>query len=168
MLHPSQTGHYAKHTIVAFKCNNIECKNDDQVYLNHCYNGKCNAIIDSRVSKQCDNGLWICESCGTCCSQGFFKYRLQNLEEGDNFDNSDKQWIYNDTKRKYDEKLGHLERAEYYCHVDGNKMKEIKTDIYKCFTCFNQYDTKIYNFKRPNRHLARKQNNDESECDFPF
>lgn len=160
ILYPTQTSHFAAHTVVRFCCENKQCsQHKNVIYLNNCLNGKCNSIIDSRVSKKCTNGLYICETCGSCCSHSFFKRRKENLEIADNFNNEQKRWIYNDTKRKYDNKLGHLERADYFCHKDGKKMKETETDIFEC-SCGNKYDTKSYKIKRLHRHLTPQDVND--------
>lgn len=164
ILYPVQSSHFAAYTVVRFCCENNKCgEHKKVVYLNHCLNGKCNSIIDSRVSKKCPNGLYICETCGSCCSHSFFQRRKENLETADNFDNEQKIWIYNDTKRKYDKKLGHLERANYYCHKDGQKMTEVETDVFEC-NCGNKYDTTSYRIKRPHRNLKHENINDD---DFP-
>ncbi len=68
ILYPVETAHFAAYNVVKFHCTNENCLNKEEVYLNHCLNGKCNSIIDSRVSKKCSNGLYICEVCGSCCS----------------------------------------------------------------------------------------------------
>lgn len=153
ILYPVQTSHFAAYSVVRFCCEKDDCsKHKEVVYLNHCLNGKCNSIIDSRVSKKCPNGLYICETCGSCCSHSFFQRRKENLETADNFDNEQKVWIYKDTKRKFDNKLGHLERADYFCHIDGKPMEETETDIFEC-SCGNKYDTTVYKIKRPHRNL---------------
>jgi len=165
ILYPVQSSHFAAYTVVKFCCENNVCsKHKEVVYLNHCLNGKCNSIIDSRVSKKCPNGLYICETCGSCCSHSFFKRRKENLETADNFDNEQKVWIYNDTKRKFDNKLGHLERADYFCHKDGQQMAEVKIDIFEC-DCGNKYDTTSYRIKRIHRGLEHHSTNDDNE--FP-
>lgn len=148
ILYPSDfgTGHFAAHTIVRFQCRNHKCNNNNEIYLNHCLNGQCNNIIDSRVSKKCDNGLFICDKCGSCCSHKMFENRLSNLELTGGH-------IHQSLLRCLNEKLGHLERAFYFCHKCGLEMSEISVDIYKCLSCNVKYDTTKYKFKRPHKGL---------------
>jgi cold shock CspA family protein len=146
ILHSVDTGHFAAHTIVRFHCVNSNCNNKEEVYLNHCFNGQCNNFIDSRVSKQCKNGLYICEKCGSCCSHKMQTNRLSNLQANGGF-------IHSNLRKCVEEKLGHLERAEYYCYHCAGEMNEHPTDIYHCNACNITYDTTKYKFERPHRHL---------------
>ena len=165
ILHPVDTGHFAAHTVVRFHCVNNNCSNNDEVYLNHCLNGQCNSIIDSRVSKKCSNGLFICDNCGSCCSHEMLKRRLTNLE-------TVKGYIHENLRRCVSEKLGHLERGEYFCYKCKNAMDETGVDIFHCSNCNVTYDTTKYKFKRPHKHLkttnATDAQNDEQEDDMPF
>lgn len=67
-----------------FKCLLPSCPEyNKEVYLNYCHGCK-KGIIDSRDTKQCPNGLYICPSCNSCCSNAFFetmaeRYRVQGL-----------------------------------------------------------------------------------------
>jgi hypothetical protein len=108
ILYPSDfgTSHFAAHTVVRFQCRNESCSNNDEIYLNHCLNGQCNCIIDSRVSKRCDNGLFICDNCGSCCSHNMLERRLSNLKLTGGY-------IHDNLVKCVNEKLGHLERGEY-------------------------------------------------------
>lgn len=65
-----------------YKCMSPNCTEYNvEVYLNYCH--KCKkGLIDSRDTKQCPNGLYICPDCGSCCSNSFFesmadRYRRQ-------------------------------------------------------------------------------------------
>jgi cold shock CspA family protein len=166
ILHPVETGHFAAHTVVRFCCENSNCgQHKKEVYLNHCLNGQCNGIIDSRVSKKCNNGLFICDSCGSCCSHEMLKRRLNNLQTVGGF-------IHANLTRCVNEKLGHLERAEYFCYQCGNEMDETSNDIFHCNQCNVTYDTTKYKFKRPHKHLRATNitdtRNDEQDEDMPF
>ena len=173
ILYPSDfgTGHFAAHTVVRFQCRNDACSNNDEVYLNHCLNGQCNCIIDSRVSKRCDNGLFICDNCGSCCSHNMLERRLSNLKLTGGY-------IHDNLVKCVNEKLGHLERGEYYCYKCKSEMTEISSDIFQCLNCNVKYDTTKYKFKRPHIHLRKKKtttdNNgkdnesDDDNLDFPF
>jgi hypothetical protein len=171
ILYPADfgTSHFAAHTIVRYQCRNVKCSNKEEIYLNHCLNGQCNNIIDSRVSKKCKNGLFICDKCGSCCSHEMFKRRLNNLEL-----NGGK--IPHNLIKCVDEKLGHLERGDYYCYKCEAEMVEVVEDIYNCINCNPtvQYNTSCYNLKRPHKYLKEKgtmnlnQSDSDDSWDFPF
>ncbi len=172
ILFPIDTSHFAAHTVVRFHCVNQECSNNDEIYLNHCLNGQCNCIIDSRISKRCDNGLFICDNCGSCCSHNMLERRLSNLKLTGGY-------IHDNLVRCVNEKLGHLERAEYFCYKCKSEMTEISNEIFQCSKCNVKYDTTKYKFKRPHIHLRKTKtttgnngNNDEKsnddDFDFPF
>lgn len=150
ILYPSDfgTSHFAAHTIVRFQCRNEKCtKKDDEIYLNHCLNGQCNNIIDSRISKKCDNGLFICDDCGSCCSHNMFVRRLSNLKLTGGY-------IHTKLVVCVNEKLGHLERAEYFCYRCACKMNENGKDIFECSYCNIIYDTTKFHFKRIHLNLS--------------
>lgn len=172
ILYPSDfgTSHFAAHTIVRFQCRNESCSNNDEIYLNHCLNGQCNCIIDSRVSKRCDNGLFICDNCGSCCSHNMLERRLANLKLTGGY-------IHESLIKCVTEKLGHLERGEYFCYKCKAEMTEVGNDIFQCSSCKVTYDTTKYKFKRPHIHLRKRKEtsdnngNNESnynDLDLPF
>lgn len=171
ILYPSDfgTSHFAAHTVVRFQCRNDNCSNNDEIYLNHCLNGQCNCIIDSRVSKRCDNGLFICDNCGSCCSHNMLERRLSNLKLTGGY-------IHDNLVKCVNEKLGHLERGEYFCYKCRSEMTEISNDIFQCSNCNVKYDTTKYKFKRPHIHLRKKKtttenngnDNESDDFDFPF
>jgi ribosomal protein L37AE/L43A len=156
ILFPVDTSHFAAHTVVSFHCINEDCSNSDEIYLNHCLNGQCNYIIDSRVSKRCDNGLFICENCGSCCSNSMFERRLNNLNLADVTNTPLKMKIIEDLTFKIKNQLGHLEKANYFCYKCKTMMTEISTEVYQCPNCMVKYDTVKYNFKRPLKDHAVK------------
>jgi hypothetical protein len=161
MLYPKENANFAAYTVVRFCCENDQCgKHKREVYLNHCLNGQCNSIIDSRVSKSCKNGLYICEKCGSCCSHKMLQTKLTNLQTNGGY-------IDNDLIKCVTNKLGHLERAEYFCYKCKNEMEEISTDIFVCLNkaCNVKYDTVNYKIKRPHRHL-RTSNTNNGANDF--
>lgn len=171
ILFPVDTSLFAAHTVVRFHCVNQECSNNDEIYLNHCLNGQCNCIIDSRISKRCDNGLFICDNCGSCCSHNMLERRLVNLK-------STGGYIHDNLVKSVTEKLGHLEKSEYFCYKCKSEMTETSTDIFQCSNCNVKYDTTKYKFKRPHIHLRKKktmtENNgndnesDDDNFDFSF
>jgi len=117
LMKPNDMSNFATRAVTEFSCANDECENFGKVvYLNHCFNKKnCDATIDSRDSKQCPNGQYICPECGACCSTQNFANRLANLRFTggaispwlENFVNSD---------------LGHWEKNEFYCYKCGKKL----------------------------------------------
>lgn len=132
LMKPNDMSNFATRAVTEFSCVNEECENFGKVvYLNHCFNRKnCNATIDSRDSKQCPNGQYICPECGACCSTQNFANRLANLRFNggaispwlENFVNSD---------------LGHWEKNEFYCYKCGKKLVDGK-----CPDCDTTYDNK--------------------------
>jgi cold shock CspA family protein/ribosomal protein L37AE/L43A len=143
ILYPSDfgIGHFAAHSVVRFQCRNEACSTNDEIYLNHCLNGQCNCIIDSRVSRQCDNGLFICNNCGSCCSHKMLERRLSNLKLTGGY-------VHDNLVKSVNEKLGHLERGEYFCYKCKSEMMEISSDIYECSNCSVKYDTTTYTYKK--------------------
>ncbi|NBR14255.1 MAG: hypothetical protein EBU01_06695 [Crocinitomicaceae bacterium] len=150
ILYPSDfgTAHFAANNLVRFQCRNEACSNKKEIYLNHCLNGQCNSIIDSRISKRCENGLFICDNCGSCCSHNMLERRLSNLKLTGGY-------IHPNLVKCVNEKLGHLEKAEYFCYKCKSEMKEIFSDIFQCSNCQVKYDTSKYKFFRPHIHLRK-------------
>lgn len=131
LMKPNDMSNFATRAVTEFSCANEECENFGKVvYLNHCFNRKdCNATIDSRDSKQCPNGQYICPECGACCSTQNFANRLSNLRFTggaispwlENFVNSD---------------LGHWEKNEFYCYKCGKKL--VNGECPDCNTSYNK------------------------------
>ena len=165
LLSPVDTSNFAAHTVVRFCCENSNCgSHKKEVYLNHCLNGQCNAIIDSRTSKKCPNGLFICDSCGSCCSHDMLNRRLTNLR-------STGGYIHQNLVLEVEDKLGHLERAEYYCYKCANQMIETNQDVFECKSCNEKYDTVKYKFKRLHRGLGKtkpKKQEKSNDDNLPF
>lgn len=159
ILHPLHETNFAYYRVVRFHCENIDCTKSDknieenEVYLHHCLNGKCNGIIDSRVSKKCPNGMYICsnEYCGCCCSNEMFKRVLNNLKStGGNI--SQKLTI------AVNQELGHLEKNLFFCYICGEQMALIFTDSYKCKTCNIEYELNNNNLIGQGRTQAKNAN----------
>lgn len=137
ILYPSESSNFTAYSVTKFICKNENCNCKNQViYLNHCLNPQCNATIDSRVSKKCSNGLYICEECGSCCSHKMFKRRLNNLNiNGQNYSRLEQLVTNNE---------GHLEKAEYFCYKCGQAMIEHPNKKFKCNYCNIDYDLSQY------------------------
>lgn len=145
VLYPLESSNFHAQSVTKFMCKNENCQsNDKEVYLNNCLNGQCNAIIDSRRSMKCTNGWYICEDCGSCCSHIAMERRSKNLSiNGGKISGGIYEFIEN--------KLGHLEKAEYFCHQCGQYMTEYSSTLYKCGDCNVIYDLSKYS------HISKKQ-----------
>lgn len=174
LLYPKNTSHFALYRDIRFYCIENDCsKKGEEIYLNHCLYGECKTIIDSRISKRCEHGLYICHYCGTCCSEEMFKRRLSNLETVGGY-------IHPELIENVNQRNGHLDKKEYYCYKCSNMMNEIDENTYRCSTCNVHYDLSIFkwlNRKWTQKNRRRKdypvgnpssrgRTNDED--DFPF
>lgn len=151
VLYPVEDSHFAHYRVVRFQCRNSGCtEHEKEVYLHHCLNGRCNSIIDSRDSAQCEHGLYICSnnSCGCCCSHKMLSKRLSDLKLNGGYIHP--QLIY-----QVKHKLGHLERAEHFCYKCASPMNEVEPEVFRCPRCNNEYDLKDNRFKRDNRNLPK-------------
>ena len=155
ILFPVESSNFAAYTVVRFSCNNRSCvEHSKVVYLNHCLDGKCNFIIDSRISKKCDNGLYICNGCGGCCSHDMLNRRLNNLRTNGGV-------IHQQLIEAVEGKKGHQEKNEYFCYKCSGIMTEVIDDIhgkpnyFMCLECKVEYHpTSI--LTRPHLHLRRQ------------
>ena len=116
ILEPYKVSNYHARTITEFKCDNPTCNQKDiKIYLNHCFNGECQNIIDSRETKQCPNDKYICTSCGVCCSDYMFRNKTEMLDPfAPGFTNP------------------HWELQEFYCPKCGSRLSPTTTSTYKC------------------------------------
>ncbi len=132
LMKPIDPSNQSSHTSNGFSCVNEECENYGQiVYLNHCFNWKkCNATIDSRDSKQCPNGQYICPECGACCSTENFAHRIANIK----LEGGEVTPVLEDLVRN---NSGHWEKNEFFCYKCGEKMKDGK-----CPACGTKYGKK--------------------------
>lgn len=156
LLYPTETSHFALYRVTKFHCENENCSEYKKpIYLNHCLNGECNNIIDSRISKTCENGLYICNECGSCCSNSMFKRQLDKLKLVGGY-------IHPGLIKNIQEENGHLEKAEYYCYKCGGMMTEINKKKYKCYNCNVTYD--LEKFKWLERKWVKKN---QRRKDYP-
>lgn len=129
MLFPSRRSNniYAN-DYTYFSCENESCTEYKQeIYLTHCHS--CRAgIIDSRETRKCPNGIYICSSCLACCSNGYFNKIAQRYSLAS-------QSL--PTRIKDLLGKGHKEKKIKYCPKCG---KGFSMTLYKCPHC-NQYKT---------------------------
>ena len=95
------------------------------------------------------NGLHICQSCGSCCSHAMFKRKIENLETTCGI-------IHPDLRSKVENSEGHLECAEYYCHSCGEMMTDAGDEKFECLNCNVIYETKQYKIERNLQFKRRK------------
>ena len=102
-----------------YACANPTCSEVSKVvYLNFCF--KCKkGLIDSRDTKQCPNGWYICPTCLACCDDEQYERQAQR---------------YILTKRpvppRIEEKRGHghNDKGEYFCPKCGKPILEIEDE----------------------------------------
>ena len=133
LLHPRDLSNFATMSVTEFSCQNPDCSEKDNiVYLNHCFNRpKCTAIIDSRDSKKCPNGRYICPECGGCCSTKNEQNRLSNLQMTGGY-------IPQHLSIFIERRLGHWEKNERYCYKCGKIMTQ-SPDGFVCDECDVEY-----------------------------
>ena len=113
-----------------FRCLLPACSEYNKVvYLSYCHECK-KGLIDSRETKQCPNGLYICPSCNSCCSNAFFnemasRYRRQGLNPP--------AFISRNIGK------GHKDLNMFFCPKCGAQKTEIvdKSGVheYRCLVC---------------------------------
>lgn len=109
-----------------FCCENESCTEYKQeIYLTHCHSCRT-GIIDSRETRKCPNGIYICPSCLACCSNDYFNKIAQRYSLAS-------QTL--PTRLKDLLGKGHKEKKIKYCPKCG---KEFSFILYKCPNC-NQY-----------------------------
>ena len=133
LLHPKDISNFATMSITEFSCQNQECEaKDNIVYLNNCFNRpKCTTVIDSRDSKKCPNGRYICPECGGCCSTENERKRLDNLRMTGGYISQNLQFFI-------EHQQGHWERNEFYCYICGERLV-IKDGDKVCTNCGVSY-----------------------------
>lgn len=135
LMKPSDISNFTTRAVTEFSCSNDSCINKGFiVYLNHCFNKqKCNSTIDSRDSRQCPNGQYICPECGACCSTENFRLRINHLHmTGGYISDRLRLFVKNN--------LGHWEKKEYFCHKCGNPMQLRSDGRHVCLNCGVEYD----------------------------
>ena len=96
-----------------FKCMNPFCSEyNKEIYLNYCFQCK-SGIIDSRDTKKCPNGYYICPKCKSCCSNEVFDRNVQRY----------RLLGYSIPARLAAQQgTGHRENNMFFCPTCGNQM----------------------------------------------
>ncbi len=124
ILMPLKQSNYGFWRISLFHCTKSDCSNNDPIYLSHCLNGRCDNIIDSRISKRCNydnqnapdyvSGMYICDKCSSCCNMDTLK-RIQEKGVSSEKQTKSLEW-------RIDHKATHEERHEKFCFKCGSLM----------------------------------------------
>lgn len=104
-----------------YSCINPNCPEARvPVYLNYCY--KCKkGLIDSRDTKQCPNGWYICPTCLACCDDEQYERQAQR---------------YRISNRPVPERIarmlghGHNDKGEYFCPDCGGPIEFVMDERY--------------------------------------
>ena len=103
------------------------------VYLSYCF--KCKkGLIDSRDSKQCPNGWYICPTCHSCCDDAQYERQAQR---------------YIVSQRPVPDRIkkmlgkGHNDKGIFFCHKCGTELQQVpdrESGVLGCPTCHIVYD----------------------------
>lgn len=124
-----------------YSCINPTCSEYEKaVYLNYCYRCK-KGLIDSRDTKQCPNGWYICPICLSCCDDKQYerlaqRYVVSHLP------------IPNHIQSKLGK--GHNDKGFYFCPVCGSEL-DITYDNSNCFSAYCKSCNKIFNVSDINK-----------------
>lgn len=121
-----------------YGCVNPGCAEYNKpIYLNYCFHCK-NGLIDSRDSKQCTNGWYICPKCLSCCDDNQYerlaqRYQLNGQTPPDRIQNKIGQ--------------GHNDKGIYFCPQCGKQIETIEngngSHMKACPNCHIPYDSAI-------------------------
>lgn len=112
-----------------YSCINPVCPEAGKpVYLNFCY--KCSGLIDSRDTKQCPNGWYICPSCLSCCDDAQYDRQAQRYV-----------FLNRPVPDRIKKMLGHghNDKGEFFCPKCGSPIEIIKDEhgieFRRCLSC---------------------------------
>lgn len=109
------------------------------VYLNYCYRCK-KGLIDSRDTKRCPNGWYVCPTCLACCDDELYERQAQR---------------YRIINRPVPERIarmlghGHNDKGEYFCPDCGGPIEFVMDEHYGkerrgCPRCHKIFDDNPY------------------------
>ena len=109
------------------------------VYLSYCY--KCKkGLIDSRDTKRCPNGWYICPTCLACCDDEQYERQAQRY-----------RIINSPVPERIAKKLGHghNDKGKYFCPYCGGPIEFVKDEHYgeerrACPRCHKVFDDRPY------------------------
>ena len=124
-----------------YSCINPTCSEYEKaVYLNYCYRCK-KGLIDSRDTKQCPNGWYICPTCLSCCDDKQYerlaqRYVISHLP------------IPNRIQSKLGK--GHNDKGSYFCPLCGSEL-DITYDNSNCFSAYCKLCNETFNVSDINK-----------------
>lgn len=118
-----------------YSCINPACSEYKRpVYLNYCYHCKT-GLIDSRDTKQCPNGWYICSNCLACCDDELYYKQAQRYVLA-------KKTIPLKLQSKAEQ--GHNDKGIFFCPNCGLQVslkdKNSNTSIYHCDSCKKEFN----------------------------
>lgn len=127
LLFPCENGKFGRQHY--FSCLNPACtESGKNIYINYCY--KCKkSIIDSRDTKQCPNGWYVCKDCLSCCDDALYERQAQKyilIEEP----------IPYRIRRKL--RCGHNDKNQFFCPKCGSLLIE-NDHVYSCPNCKSRF-----------------------------
>ncbi|GAA4000933.1 hypothetical protein GCM10022408_10120 [Hymenobacter fastidiosus] len=148
ILRPVGNSDFHLYRVTRFHCTHSECSNKEEVYLSTCLNGRCQLIIDSRISKRCTyhdlgydwTGPYICSNCGGCCSKQMIESRKATLERVYQPNQLATNSQYHLLVNQLSKKLYHADIQVNFCYKCQGKMEEIgRQGDYGCPKCNTRY-----------------------------
>lgn len=115
IMMPKGQSNFGFYRATRFICANDDCADKKEVYLNHCLNGKCLYIVDSRDSAKCPNDLYVCTKCHSCCSTQGFARRVENLKNVG-------RDVPDNLLTLVKQNQGHAEQGRYFCYGCGSEL----------------------------------------------
>lgn len=138
LMFTDKSGGFNRHNY--YSCINPNCLEAHiPVYLNYCY--KCKkGLIDSRDTKQCPNGWYICPTCLACCDNEQYERQAQRYRISNN-----------PVSERIARMLGHghNDKGEYFCPICGGPIEIIVDEHYGekrrcCPRCHKIFDDNPY------------------------
>lgn len=138
LMFTDKSGGFNRHNY--YSCINPNCPEAHiPVYLNYCY--KCKkGLIDSRDTKQCPNGWYICPTCLACCDNEQYERQAQRYRISNN-----------PVPERIARMLGHghNDKGEYFCPICGGPIEIIVDEHYGekkrcCPRCHKIFDDNPY------------------------
>ena len=115
-----------------YSCINPTCEEyKHPIYLNYCYHCKI-GLIDSRDTKQCPNGWYICPQCLACCNDELYNKQAQRYV-----------LAQKSIPTRLQEKInqGHNNKGIFFCSSCGAQIIIENKDsaIYQCTACKKEF-----------------------------
>lgn len=118
LMEPKGLSNFAQTSVTEFYCAHEGCENEGKVvYINKCFNKYCNRVIDSRDSKECPNGSYICSKCGACCSNRKYRERYERLGRTGGY-------VSQELLNLLHSNAGHWESGRRFCYRCGRELHD--------------------------------------------